>query len=295
MKWEYYKHRFQIDARKFIKEKNIKYIEERKKVETDTNNAFDKYMNDPLNIEKKENYENHVRKLTIYDEEDIKKLAFRSKCEFFEKGERNTKIFYRKLRQVRASTTMTSLIDENGQEITNKNSMADVVKNYYENLFKKNDNCQRNIELQDKIEGSCWERIKLVIPQIDEQTGGNLEKDIDESEVTKAMMKAIAPFKAPGDDGIPSRAYKVFWNEWKLPLMESFNEAIEKGELSASQKRSIITLIEKKGKDKTKIENWRPISLMNCDTKILAHNIASRLQPNLDKLVTRTETGFIAD
>ena len=39
----------------------------------------------------------------------------------------------------------------------------------------------------------------------------------------------------------------------------------------------MITLIEKKGKDHTFIENWRPISLVNVDAKIMSKVIASRI------------------
>ena len=54
------------------------------------------------------------------------------------------------------------------------------------------------------------------------------------------------------------------------------------GELSAPQKQSVIRLIEKKDKDKSYIKNWRPISLLNVDTKILAKLLADRLKSVLD-------------
>ena len=48
--------------------------------------------------------------------------------------------------------------------------------------------------------------------------------------------------------------------------------------MSCSQKRVVITLIEKKEKDRTFIENWRPISLANVDAKIMSKVIASRIK-----------------
>ena len=51
-------------------------------------------------------------------------------------------------------------------------------------------------------------------------------------------------------------------------MVASFNEAFEKKEMSPSQKQAIITLVEKKGKDRSYLENWRPISLINVDAKI---------------------------
>ena len=56
--------------------------------------------------------------------------------------------------------------------------------------------------------------------------------------------------------------------------MDSVNCSYDHGELSNSQKQAVITLIEKKNKDKQKISNWRPISLINADTKIGSKAIA---------------------
>ena len=48
----------------------------------------------------------------------------------------------------------------------------------------------------------------------------------------------------------------------------SFNEAHEKGELSISQRRGIITLILKEDRSLLDLSNWRPITLLNVDLKI---------------------------
>ena len=66
--------------------------------------------------------------------------------------------------------------------------------------------------------------------------------------------------------------------------MNCINECFEKGEMSSSQKQAIITPIEKKGKDRSLLENWRPISLVNVDTKIMTKAIALRIKnvlPNI--------------
>ena len=82
----------------------------------------------------------------------------------------------------------------------------------------------------------------------------------------------------PGNDGIPVEFYKKFWPLISEPFIKCVNECFETKELSSSQKQAVITLIEKKGKDRTLLENWRPISLLNVDTKIMSKVIASRLK-----------------
>ena len=74
--------------------------------------------------------------------------------------------------------------------------------------------------------------------------------------------------KSPGNDGLSIEFYKYFWDDIKDLLFESFNYSISVGFLSTSQKQAIIKLIEKRDKDKWYIANWRPISLLNVDTKI---------------------------
>ena len=49
--------------------------------------------------------------------------------------------------------------------------------------------------------------------------------------------------KSPGSDGIPAEFYQTFWPDLQTVLIESLNSAYETGELSPTQKRSILSLI----------------------------------------------------
>ena len=68
-------------------------------------------------------------------------------------------------------------------------------------------------------------------------------------------------------------------------------EAREKKKLSTSQ--AVIRLIEKKGRDKRFIKNWRPISLLNVDYKTVAKALATRLKETLPKLISFQQTGYV--
>jgi len=65
--------------------------------------------------------------------------------------------------------------------------------------------------------------------------------------------------------------------------------------MSSSQKQAVITLIEKKGKDRSLLENWRPISLVNVDAKIMSKAIATRIKNVLPNIIHHNQTGFIKD
>ena len=84
--------------------------------------------------------------------------------------------------------------------------------------------------------------------------------------------------KLPRNDGLAKEFYEVFWEDLKIPLISSLKSAFDKGELSNSQKQVVIKLIEK-NKDKKRIQNWRPISLLNvdCIKKHLHFSLATQM------------------
>ena len=99
--------------------------------------------------------------------------------------------------------------------------------------------------------------------------------------------------KSPGEDGLTVEFYKTFWNTVGNLMVESLNYSYDHGELSSSQKRAIITLIEKKDKDRRNISNWRPISLINVDVKIGSKAIAKRLEAVLPKIIHHNQCAYV--
>ena len=63
--------------------------------------------------------------------------------------------------------------------------------------------------------------------------------------------------------------------------------------LTTSQKQAVITLVEKKGKDKRYIKNWRPISLLNVDAKIISKVMANRLKKVIGTLISSDQTAYV--
>ena len=112
-------------------------------------------------------------------------------------------------------------------------------------------------------------------------------------EECEQVIKTFQMNKTPGNDGLPIEFYIEFWSEIKHTLLEAYQYTFDQNTLSTTQKQAIITLINKPGKDKLYIENWRPISLMNVDYKILTKCLAERIKTVLDKLIHNSQFGFI--
>ena len=75
--------------------------------------------------------------------------------------------------------------------------------------------------------------------------------------------------------------------------MESINYDNEIGKLSIDQRRGIINLIPKKNKDPRLLKNWRPISLLNTDYKIITKVLASRLKDILPSVINPDQVAYL--
>ena len=118
------------------------------------------------------------------------------------------------------------------------------------------------------------------------------EGKLSEKECYDALL-SLGDNKSPGNDGLSKEFYVRFFNEIHPFLVEALNCSFQHGELPISERQAVITLIEKKGKDKRFIKNWRPISLMNVDTKIASKAIALRLKKVIPKLIHCDQTAYI--
>ena len=132
----------------------------------------------------------------------------------------------------------------------------------------------------------------ISIPVLAGEQSQKCEGPILESELLKAL-KNMSNNKSPRNDGLTKEVYERFWEDLKKPLCASITKAFQRGELSHSQKEAVIKLIEKKDRDKKLIKNWRPISLLNINTKLISEVLAERLKNVLPFLISSDQTGYV--
>jgi hypothetical protein len=81
----------------------------------------------------------------------------------------------------------------------------------------------------------------------------------------------------------------------KNTILQNFHSANTLGKLSIDQRRGIINLIPKKNKDPRFLKNWRPISLLNTDYKIITKVLANRIKKVLPTVINPDQVAYLKE
>ena len=168
---------------------------------------------------------------------------------------------------------------------TNPKEILNEIQLFYANLYDK------------KVDHSDENLIDPFLSTMNTSKLTDEQRDLIDKQLTISKcftaLKSFQKNKTPGNDGLTVEFYLAFWPLVGKCLVECLNFAHRHGELSTSQKQAMITLIEKKDKDKRLLKNWRPISLINVDFKIISKVMAMWLESILPFLVHHSQNAFI--
>ena len=133
---------------------------------------------------------------------------------------------------------------------------------------------------------------KFNLPSLNQEEMEIMNNTITSTEM-EAVIKNLPKNKSPGPDGFRGEFCQTFREELLPILVKLFKKIAEERTLPNIFYQATITLISKPDKDNTKKENYRPISLMSIDAKILNEILANRIQQHIKKLKDHDQVGFI--
>ena len=214
-----------------------------------------------------------LTKLTNYR---TKGQKLRSKVLDFENEEENHTDFY-KLEEMHANRKELTELEVNKTKIVGKDNIMEAVHKFWNDLWgeRKTFNEEEQTRYLEKY-------LK------DENKARAAQSFVVLPEETLKSLKNQNKKGSPGSDGYPPDFYEWAWDFIQYDLTEVINNCYLNGEMSKSMRAAIVTLIPKNGKSKI-LKDWRPVSLLNVDYKIIAKIITERLKSEIENEISREQ------
>ena len=217
----------------------------------------------------------------IYDKK-AEGAKVRSKCEWYQHGEKPAKFFLNLEKQKVINTIARHLIDDT-KDITDVKKINACLCKFYKNFFKK------NVSKSDSERESFFNSITL--PNLKSKSFDICESKITEKDLITAL-RSMPNGKSPGQDGLIKEFYEYFWANLKFYFINSLKQSKIDGRLPICQRQAIMKLIAKKERNERFVKNWQPISLLNVNI-ILSKSLAEKLKHVLPELISSNQTAYV--
>ena len=173
---------------------------------------------------------------------------------------------------------ITKIYDTTGNITTDQDRIRNSFHEYYATLYKK-----------DETDRSIRNKYTAYAKKITDIQKEHTDKEITVVDLENTI-KQMNNGKSPGPDGLTVEFYKFFFPQLKNGLIKLIHDIYQTGNLAPSQRLSYITLIPKKDSDHKQMKNYRPISLLNTDYKLITKTLANKIKTILPTLIHEDQT-----
>ena len=191
-------------------------------------------------------------------------------------GDMPTKAFFEKLKRLKSNQEPNAVYGDNGSVEEDPIKVVNIAKEFFEKKFKPT-NYPPNSNLYRKFVH------QLLILDDNDLDRLNLMRPVTLEELWDIIM-SFKNGKTPGIDGLSIEFYKKNFEVIKHHLLNFINDIIFGKHIPRKFNTGIIKLLYKKG-DAKDLGNYRPITLMNVDLKIVTKIFTVRLKPILAKVL----------
>ena len=226
---------------------------------------------------KLDNMQRVKEKLKELETKRLDGSKIRSRALLLDNKEQPSTFFYRKEMSKGKKKLITKIINDENIVCDNNNSISESFVDFYSNLYRKEPVVQPPLTYTTDL------------PTLDQLSTEHLGDAVDDKDI-KLAISQMENNKTPGPDGLTKEFYSTFSKELVPILCIVFATIYEKGCLSQSQKLSYISLLCKKPDEPELCKNYRPISLLNVDYKILTKVLCSRLRLCLSEIIHPDQT-----
>jgi hypothetical protein len=210
--------------------------------------------------------------------------------EFLRKNnEKPTKGFCKLGKNVSTVDDIDQILDADGNAFPNLEGREKHITGFYRHLYSKR--IDRLIEIENFFSPIELERIQGMGQKLPENIKDSLEGEISAEELEKSLKNSNLN-SCPGWDGVSYKLLKKMWEFLKTPIRKMANTGFEQGFLSPTLRTGLIKLIPK-GKNNSRVEDWRPITLLTTSYKIISGVVAGRLETALPFIIGRGQKGFL--
>jgi exonuclease III len=205
--------------------------------------------------------------------------------------EKITPFFMRLAKCSQTDSDLKVIKDNDGNVFNTDIQREEFITGFYNKLYDVPEaNVNINAESIPVFLGPASNLPEVLDSKLNDTEKTRLDRPLHITEFDTAILQCNKK-SAPGTDGISNKFIEKFWPFLRIPLYRYAQCCYEKGTLTQQFKTAKIRLIPKKG-DKTKIGNWRPISLLNCFYKLISRVLTNRLKKVIDKVTKIGQYGY---